>query len=124
MELNELFGERPSALPASAALRVSAVRHRPATCVDRPAAGSQWATGVGEGTTVAVAARSLELLADPRRVNQGTSVSFGLDVPTVVQQAQTIHSTTSKQIQTKQINVASMYRVGGVGGAPPRGRPD
>ena len=109
MGINQPIAARPSALPAAAVFRVRELASNPIGGVDHA-----WYPGGCAGSAVAVTARrTARFEADLQIARKGTSV------PTA-----TLSSATGlQQPQTKQINAVT-HRMNGVGGAPPRGRPN
>ncbi len=101
---------RPSALPAAAVFRVRERASDPIGGVDHA-----WYLGGCAGSAVAVKAhRVARFAADLPIARKGTSV------PSATRSS----ATGLQQPQTKQINAVTSHRMNGVGGAPPRGRPN
>jgi hypothetical protein len=109
------FQGRPSALSVAADSCVRTfgpepIRHRNPAAIPSTPGGRRFAAG-----DVTVAARNaVRFLADTRLAGEGISV------PTAPPGS--VGSVQKSQI--KQINVMTAYRWNGVGGAPPRGRPN
>lgn len=109
MGIDQLIAARPSALPAAAVFRV---RERASNPIGVDHA---WYLGGCAGSAVAVTAhRITRFAADLPIAGKGTSV------PTATRES----ATGLQQPQTKQINAVTSHRMNGVGGAPPRGRPN
>jgi hypothetical protein len=108
--INQPIAARPSALPAAAVFRVRDLASDLTGGFDH----ARYPDGCA-GSAVAVAAsRAAGLEADLQISRRGTSV------PTA-----TLGSASGfQQSQVKQINAVTGHRMSGVGGAPPRGRPN
>lgn len=110
MGTDQPIAARPSALPAAAVFRVRELASDPIGGVDHA-----WYPGGCAGSAVAVTARrTARFEADLQVARKGTSV------PTATPGS----ASGIQQPQTKQINAVTSHRMNGVGGAPPRGRPN
>ncbi len=110
MGINQPIAARPSALSAAAVFRVREPASDPIGGVDHV-----WYPGGCAGSAVVVAAhRTARFGADLQIAHKGTGV------PTATPSS----ATSLQQPQTKQINAMTSHRTNGVGGAPPRGRPN
>jgi hypothetical protein len=113
--INQTLQGRPSVPLAAAVSRVRALGSEPARQFNPIAASGPSGTGRFAGSHITVAARNaVRLLADHRIAGKGTSA------PTAMSGC----VGGFQQPETKQINVVTAYRRNGVGGAPPRGRPN
>ncbi len=130
MKLN-WTGERPSALPATAAFcgpRVSGVAR--AAFFSSVVLASNASAVPGRSASTASLVEH-PVVARPRAAGGALRVS-ALPDPTPVSKARKrnglddsgIQATTVQKFASKQIGVMPVYRVTGVGGVPPRGRPN
>lgn len=115
MVTHKLISERPSALPAAAVHRVCALLPNPAGHRDRAVnSGVPWTDEfVGSDATVA-ALHATRLRAGSRISGQASNVPTPIPVSPY----------RSKQMEIKQVNAGPTYQTNGVGGVPPRGRPN